>query len=166
MSQRFVVTWFLVFLAVAVAFVWGTSDALPQLMASHFSPQGDADGFMPRSGYVVFIIVLLLGIPLLLAFLPFALARMDVKNINLPNGHYWLAPERREETFAFLRLHFISFASVLVVFLTYVHWLVVQANKHQPPQLSTPAIITGLVVFTAALVVWLIILYRRFSKGA
>jgi len=117
MNQRFIVTLFLVFLAVAVAFVWGSSDALPPLMASHFGSQGDADGFMPRSGYVVLVVVLLLGIPLSLAFLPFALAHMDVRSINLPNGQYWLAPERREETFAFLRLHFILFASVLVVFL-------------------------------------------------
>ena len=166
MNQRFAATSFLVFLAAAVAFVWGSSDALPPLVASHFDSQGNADGFMPRSGYVTFIVVLLLGIPLLLAYLPIALARMDVRNINLPNGQYWLAAERREETFVFLRLHFVSFASVLVVFLAYVHWLVVQANQHQPPQLSTPAIITGLVVFTAAVVVWLIILYRRFNKSA
>ena len=166
MNQRVVATSFLVFLAAAVAFVWGSSDALPPLVASHFGSQGNADGFMPRSAYVIFIVVLLLLIPLLLAFLPFALARMDVRNINLPNGQYWLAAERREETFVFLRLHFVSFASVLVVFLAYVHWLVVQANQHQPPQLSTPAIITGLIVFTAAVVVWLIILYRRFNKSA
>ena len=165
MNQRVVVTGFLLFLAVALAFVWGTSDGLPPLMASHFGPQGHADGFMPRSGYMGFILVLLLGIPLLLAFLPMALARMDVKSMNLPNGHYWLAPERREQTFAFLRLHFIAFASVLVVFMTYVHWLVVQANQLQPPQLSMPAIIAGLLALTAALVVWLIVLFRRFGKG-
>jgi hypothetical protein len=53
-----------------------------------------------------------------------------------------------------------------VVFLTYVHWLVVQANRHQPPLLSTSSIITGLVVFFAVSAAWLIILYRRFDKSA
>lgn len=164
MNQRIVVTAFLVLLVLVVAFVWGTSGSLPPVVASHFGFSGAADGFMPRSSYVIFMIALLVGISLLLAFLPSALTRMDVRYINLPNGQYWLAPERRHETFAFLRLHFITFASVLLVFLTYVHWLVVQANQQQPPQLSTSGITSALLVFFAIVIAWLIVLYRRFNK--
>lgn len=33
------------------AFVWLTAEALPPVVASHFSASGAADGFMPRKTY-------------------------------------------------------------------------------------------------------------------
>lgn len=164
MNPRFAAASFLVLLAMALAFVWTTSQALPVLVASHFGALGAADGFVPRSDYVLFTLGLLAAMSLVLAFLPVALTRMDIRHINIPNGPYWLAPERRDRTFAFLRLHFIGFASALVVFLTYVHWLVVQANQHQPPLLSTPSISAGLAVFLTLTAVWLVVLYARFRR--
>ena len=166
MNQRFAVTCFLMLLALAALFVWSTSGSLPSVVASHFDASGAANAFMPSSTYALGMLGVLIGVPGLTAFLPFALSRLQGRGLNIPNREYWLAPERIDESLAFLQRHCLVFASGLVIFLSYVHWLVVQANRHQPPLLSTSAIVTGLTVFFAAAAVWLIVLYARFRKVA
>jgi hypothetical protein len=166
MNQRFAVTSFLVLLALSAVFVWSTSGSLPSVVASHFDASGTANAFMPSGTYARGMLVVLIGVPGLTAFLPFALARMGGRGLNIPNREYWLAPERIEESLVFLQQHCLVFASGLVVFLSYVHWLVVQANLRQPPLLSTSAIVAGLGVFLCATIVWLVVLYARFRKVA
>ncbi len=166
MKQRLASIAFLLLLALAAGFVWSSSAALPPVVASHFGASGAADGFMARADYLLTMLLTLVGVALLVAFLPFVLPYLGDSGINLPNREYWLAPVRRAQTFAFLRLHGLSFASALVTFLAYVHWLVVQANERQPAQLSTPAIITALAVFLAVLAIWLIVLFARFRQSA
>jgi len=164
MSPRFGTVAFLLLLVVLAAFVWRTSQALPPIVASHFSASGAANGFMPRGIYTVLVIALVIGAPLLLALVPAAAAGKGARSLNIPNRDYWLAPERRDATIAFIRLHGWWFAAAVAFFLTYVHWLVVRANALRPPVLSTAGMVSGLVVFFLALAVWLVVLFRRFRK--
>jgi uncharacterized membrane protein len=166
MNHRTPAIIFIAFLALGMAFVWSTSSELPPVVASHFGASGSADGFTPRSSYVGIMLVLLGAVALLIGFLPFVLTRQGGAGLNLPNRQYWLAPERREETFRFLRLHGLVFASLFVAFFAYVHWLVVQANQLTPPLLSTSAIITALVVFFTGVAALLGAVYARFRKRA
>lgn len=121
---------------------------------------------MPRGIYVAVLLVIVIGVPLLIAFLPGALAGRGGKNLNIPNREYWLASERRENTVTFLRLHGQWFAAALALFLSYVHWLVVQANMLRPPELSTFGIVAGLVAFVLFLGGWLVVLFARFRRPA
>jgi hypothetical protein len=166
MSQRFASATFLLLLALVAGFVWRSAGALPPLVASHFDVSGAANGFMPRADYVIGMLVTLVSAGLLVAFLPFALPLLGDSRINLPNRQYWLEPARRAQTFVYLRLHGLSFASALVLFLAYVHWLVLQANLRQPPQLSTSSMITALAVFLAIVAIWLNALHARFRDRA
>jgi hypothetical protein len=45
-----------------------------------------------------------------------------------------------------------------------VHWLVVRANRVQPPHLSNPAMISGLVALVLYALVWTRVLVRHFSN--
>lgn len=153
---------FLVLQAVLVGFVWHSAQTLPPVVASHFSASGVANGFMPRQAYVLSFSLLLIGVPLLIAFLPGSLAHRSGTHLNIPNRAYWLAPERRDTTLAFIGSHGKWFAAVVSIFLGYVHWLVVQANRLQPPTLSSADILGGLTIFLLALFVWLAGLYLRF----
>lgn len=144
------------------AFVWVTAASLPPTVASHFGASGIATGSMPRSMYVRFTLGFVVGLPLLLAVISrFALAGPNAR-INLPNRDYWLAPERRDQTISYLRTHLARFSVVLVVFLCYVHWLVVRANEAQPARLSNHAMFGGLMVFSLFALVWTRLLLRRF----
>jgi hypothetical protein len=149
-----------------VAFVWFTSALLPGTVASHFGKAGVADGFMPHDFYVCFMLAFVIGLPVLLVLL----TRLAIGNpklrINVPNGDYWLAEERRADTVAFLKNGVLWFGVLLVVFLCYAHWLVVLANQAKPARLSEPWCIGGLIAFAAAMIVWLVVLLGHFRHGA
>jgi hypothetical protein len=90
--------------------------------------------------------------------------RSATTRLNIPNRDYWLAAERRADTIMFLTRHNMRFGACLAVFLCYVHWLVVQANLRQPPELSNSAIYAGLALFLLTIVLWtgwLLLAFRR-----
>lgn len=150
--------------AILGTFVVLTAQRLPPLVASHFAASGSANRFMPRESYTVFIVFLQVGVPLLLAFLPPAIAGLGGENLSIPNQEYWLAPERREATIEFLCIRGRWFAVLVSIFLCYLHWLVVLANAVQPPVLPPVDLIFGLIAFMAALVIWLRGLLQRFRN--
>ena len=145
----------LVTLLLAVVFVVATGGSLPPVVASHFIAGGVANGFMPRATYLRFMTALLVGLPLLIALLSSVMAILPINRINLPNREYWLAPERRRDTLAYLRKHGIHFGFILTLFLCFVHWLVVRANAFSPPRFPESLFFIGVAAFLLALAVWL-----------
>ena len=155
---------FLLLVAGAAGFVWMTSDSLPAVVASHFGASGTAGAFMPREAYVRFMLVFVVGLPLFIVGLTSLTLGSPRARINVPHRDYWLAPERREETISFLRLHMVRFGAMLVVFLCFVHWLVVRANESQPVRLENRWFIGGLVVFVVFALAWAKALFSRFRR--
>jgi uncharacterized membrane protein len=155
-----------VVLAVSAGFIWVTTQQLPPIVASHFGASGEANGFMPRTAYVVVMSLLAVGTPLFVAFVPSLMFNGSSNNINIPNREYWLAPARRKDTISFLARALQYFAIGLALFLGYLHWLVVQANQLHPPALPFANAFFPLVIFLVTLVVWLVMLFGRFRKPA
>ena len=93
-SRSFIV--FVCLVVAAAAFVFSTIDQLPETVATHYGAGGRANGWMTRSGYLLFMMVFLLGfstlVSFLIGFIPHKLPRLT----NIPNRGYWLAEERRE----------------------------------------------------------------------
>ena len=155
---------FLFVLAAAGGFVWLSSNDLPAIMASHFGPGGNANGFVRRDAYAVPMLALVVLVPLLVASGALLVSVLPLRFINLPNKQYWLAPERRGETLEALESLSLRFAVVLTVFLCFVHWLVVRANSVQPPALPENWFFAGLAVFGAVTLAWVVNLFRRFGR--
>jgi len=155
---------FLIVLVGALAFVWLTSRALPDVVASHFVASGIANGFMPRTDYVRLMLLILVIVPVTMAYLPALSLNSPKARINLPNKEYWLAPIRRGETIRVLHAHMVRAATMLLVFLSYVHWLVVRANMLKPPSLPSGWFIGGLIAFILTMLVWSWLLIARFRK--
>ena len=155
---------FLVLVTFAAAFVWISSRALPEVAASHFGGSGVANGFMPRLFYVKFMLLFVVVLPLVLVFVPSISLKNPKAGIRLPNRDYWLAPERQAETVEYLRQHMARFGSMLVVFLSYIHWLVVRANTVFPPILPAPWAIGGIAVFVVGALIWASALLRHFGN--
>ncbi len=148
----------------AAIFILVSSAQLPPVVASHFSGSGAADGFMPRASYAVLMTVLAVGIPGMLSF--FATRFMDSPHppVNIPNRAYWLAPERREATLRYLgsRLRWLGLG--VMVFLCYIHGLVLLANREQPAALPAWPFAIGMVLFLFMVFAWTLAVTRRFSK--
>jgi hypothetical protein len=154
----------LALIAGAALFVWVTSQALPAVVASRFSASGAADGFMPSGIYVSLMLGLVVVVPALLVFLPNVVFRNPGVRINVPHREYWLAPERHAGTIDYLCRHSARMGVWLLVFLSYVHWLVVRANAVSPPNLSSSWFIAGLLAFTVFAVAWSWALFVRFRN--
>lgn len=145
----------LVTLVLGIAFVLLTGNSLPPVVASHFVAGGAANGFMPRGTYLRFFTALLVGLPLLITLVASLTSILPTRFINLPNGEYWLTPERQADTLSYLRNQGIRFSVILTVFLCFVHWLVVQANTHSPPLFPESQFFIGIAAFLIGLVIWL-----------
>lgn len=157
---------FLLLVACAALFVLATSQSLPGIVASHYGVSGRADGFMPRATYVWFMLVIVALVPLALALIPLRLFRNPSARINIPDREYWLAPQRRTATIEYLSRQAVRFATMLLVFLCYAHWLVVRANKLAPPKLPSDWFVGGLVVFLVATLVWVVALIGHFRNAS
>ena len=138
---------FALYIACGAVFIWLSSMRLPPLVASHFGASGLANGFMTRADYIVFMVAFVIGLPAFVVLVTWFAVGNAKARLNLPNRDYWLAPERRGGTVAFLRNGILWFGILLVSFLCYAHALVVLANRIQPPRLANSWFIGGLVAF-------------------
>ncbi|HET8707434.1 MAG TPA: DUF1648 domain-containing protein [Pseudomonadales bacterium] len=161
-STRSALLIFMLLCLSALLFVWYSSYLLPAQVASHFDVSGKVNGVMPRHFYIGLMLVLIVSAPVSLVILPLSAFRNPKTKLNLPHKAYWLAPERRAETVTHLSRQAIRFASLVLVFLCYMHGLVVWANQSSPALLSTRAALLGLIVFLLATLMWIFSLLRMF----
>ena len=155
---------FVALLVASAAFIVATWGHLPERVASHFAPGGQANGWMPRETYVGFILGAAVLVPSLLVALLAWLPRAFPRSVNLPNRAYWFADERRDATVATLSAFAWSFGALLVALVTGVHWAVVEANARRPPVLAGGTIETLLVGFGVAIGAWILAWYLRFRR--
>ena len=85
--------------------------------------------------------------------------------INMPNRDYWLAPDRRKETFEIIFRAGVWLATLQAALLLGVHLLVVAANASQPVLLSGHVWFL-LVAFLLATISWAYFLIQRFRRVA
>jgi hypothetical protein len=154
----------LLVLVLAGSFVGLTSGDLPPVVAAHFGAGGTANGFMGRGTYTAFMLAVVVAVPAIIGFSGQLVRVIPLRLINLPNKQYWLAPERRVTTLESLSTLGVPLALPLVVFMSFVHWLVIQANAVQPATLPERSLLIGLAVFGVATVLWLFVLLRRFGR--
>jgi uncharacterized membrane protein len=162
-SHKFSWAVFLILLLAAALFINQTVGKLPTRVAVHFDQNGVASAFMDGVQYRRFILLFSVAMPIVLvAFMSSAYSR--AKDMKLPNRDYWLAPQRIARTRSFLVAHGIWFGSLLVALMSFMHWLILDANRQQPPTLSNQAMFLGLLVLLGCMLAWigtLMIAFRR-----
>jgi uncharacterized membrane protein len=155
---------FVLLAVLASIYFWSNYAQLPDVVASHFNAHGVANGWQPKSVFFEFFA----GTIAIAAFLTFGISavisRMPVAMINLPNKEYWLAPEHREETLAFLSGYFAWFGcAALVVAASAVNYAIGR-NLHPEPQSDIPVFLYVLGGFLVLAVASSIRILKRFSR--
>jgi uncharacterized membrane protein len=122
---------------------------IPEILGSHFARGGFVNGWQTKAAFfstelamIVLATVVAFGIPRIIAAVPVSL-------INLPHKEYWLAPERRENTLAYIRVWSAWFGCGLLAFLLFVMELAFRANLHTPPQFNNATFVPALLAFVA-----------------
>ena len=137
---------------------------LPESLPAHFNAGGIAQSFASKN--VVFAVYLGGGGLVMLMFLALGsrLGKVPERSINLPHKAYWLAPERRAETFATLarRLHWFGVATLALFFDMFQQ--IFKAVLGPARTLDHAPWSVG--AYVAFAVIWVIALMARFRRPA
>lgn len=155
---------FLFNLIVAVNFIIFSYKDLPLNVAIHFNLSGFPNSFMSKNIYFIFILSLVIFTPSFIIASTSSWLKFSPDKINIPNKDYWMLPEKEQETIAYYKNHVAWLASIIVLFIAFIHWLIIDANQTDLIQLSNQYLLIGLGIFLAALVFWIIVLRYKFKK--
>lgn len=137
---------------------------LPENLASHFGKAGLVNGWQSKAAFIsmeLAIIVLATGVSF---GIPRIIEAMPVSLINLPHKDFWLSPERRDSTLAYMRVWTAWLGCALLAFLLFVMELVYRANLQTPPRLNVAAFVPALLAFVAFDAVAILRLILHFSR--
>jgi hypothetical protein len=155
----------LLFLCVGfLLFLSWSSQQLPQQVATRFGFNGRPVAWMSRGSAIGVFGAFGIGLPLFLVLVSFALPLVPDRSVSMPNREYWLAPERRDLTYAYVSRQMLWLACIMVCFMTALTWLTVQANSSTPVQMPTQMFLTTFGVYLAAMAVWMLCFVRRFRR--
>jgi uncharacterized membrane protein len=155
---------FICLTAFAIVFVVYTGSYLPETVATHFGIDGEANGWMTRGGYLLFMLSFMLGVSSFVSLVVGTLPRKFPQWTNVPNRQYWLAAERRDESLNFLSAHGKRLGCLILMMMIGMHYTVLIANHLRPPTLPASTFSSIIIGFALALVWWIVRLYRRFAK--
>lgn len=150
--------------AVAACFVWLTGASLPPTVISRFDTSGAADAYMSRESYLGVMIAIVILIPVFTFVIGRWVAARPEDAITIPNKSYWLAPERRAESLAYIAVWLQGCSFGVTAFVCYVHWLVVRGNSLTPPQLESTHLYGGMMVALIAQLFAISVLVSRFRR--
>jgi uncharacterized membrane protein len=136
---------------------------LPDRMASHFAASGMPNGWMTKAQFFVVYALTLLPALVVEFWVGRSIAKTPEARINLPNKEYWLAPERRDATFAYFENFFAWYGCALLLLVVFIMGLAMRANLTPPPKLPTGPTITALAVFVLYNITSVVAVLRRFS---
>jgi uncharacterized membrane protein len=137
---------------------------LPNRLASHFAASGIPNGWMTKTQFMVVYGVVLLPALAIEFWVSHRIANKPGAKLNLPNKEYWLAPERRDETFAYFEIFFAWYGCVFLFVVVFAMGLAMRANFDTPPRLPTGPIVSDIAGFVLFNVVSVFAMLRRFSK--
>ena len=122
---------------------------LPDQVATHFGVDGQPNDWMSRSASTIVFLMLQLGVPMFLLGITSLAFRMPVSMLNIPNGEYWLQPERRAATIAHMSLMMTWIAVLTSLFMTIIGHLTFMANR-TGNGLNLPLFLSALITFLIA----------------
>jgi uncharacterized membrane protein len=137
---------------------------LPDRMASHFAASGVANGWMTKSQFLITYLVVILPAIALEFWMPSRITKKSGAGLNLPNKEYWLAPERRAETFAYFKGFFSWYGCAFLLLEVFAMGMALRANFADPARLPVFPIVSAIVVFVLFNIAGVIAMYRRFAK--
>ncbi|EEF58812.1 DUF1648 domain-containing protein [Pedosphaera parvula] len=144
--------------------LFATESKLPLQVATHFNGGGRPDGWMTRLMFLKFMGIFGFMFPLLIVGINFLIRFLPQSSFNMPNRGYWMAPERRPQTFRFFLDHSLWLALFAAMFVAFIYLLVLQANLSMPPKLSLLPLLLSMAAFLLGLLWWGVTLMQHFRK--
>jgi hypothetical protein len=119
---------------------------------------------MSHDSYVAFMLAMTTLLPLVVVACIGFIPRVATSRVSIRYREHWLAPVRRAQTLATLATWGCAVGVLLVVFLTSIHLLTVEANGRTPARLDEGTFFAVLVGFLVGLAAWIGFLAIRFGR--
>jgi len=162
-SLRWTRILFIALLLVAALQCWYYYPLLPDIVASHFDGAGTPNNWSSKNAFfLIYGLILLLCIGIFL-LLPLCFEWLPERSLNLPNKKYWLAPQRRVQTFAFMKLGLLVFGLASLLLGIAVMQEAMIANL-QPESDLSDRVWGYLIAYFVFVAVWLAVFIRRFYR--
>jgi uncharacterized membrane protein len=137
---------------------------LPERLASHFDAAGHADGWSTKGEFFTVFFAFVGGVSGFFLLLSYGLQRVPAALISLPGKDYWLAPERREATYAFLAQQLVWFGFASGVFFVALLQVTLRANLDEQHRLDKTSFLIYLGGYLAFTLLWVIHFLVRFRR--
>lgn len=138
-------------------FLAGTWHLVPDTVGTH-------DEAVSRDPYMALTLAMSLFTPWLATHGSMLVARRSPHWVSLPYAHYWMAPERREQTLDDMGRRLAALGLIMVLLFAGQHgWLLQQAHPDWP-QLPVEAWAAGALGQGLGFALWLVAIMRRFAR--
>ena len=135
---------------------------LPDSVAIHFGLDGAPDGWASNLTNTLSMLGVHTLVFFALYFSPRLISTVPSKWINLPNRRFWLTPQRRHLAAEKLSHHMWWFGTAVFLFMLFAGLLTMRANRSDPVRLDESLFLTGLAIFLAYTVYWIVAMVRAF----
>jgi len=102
---------------------------LPERVATHFDGAGKPNGWMHRDNAALMMVGLETLLPAIFLGIAYAIYFIPSQLINIPHREFWLAPERREASIAFVARSTATFSLAMSFFFMAMNHLTYLANQ-------------------------------------
>ena len=139
---------------------------LPDKVPSNSSLDGTVHSWTEKTAFIGIYMATVVGMSVIFIGTGYATRFMSPAKINLPNKDYWLAPERKEETFECMFRRMIWLASGTLVFVMHIfHGCFEAALRSTGPSEDHAFRLVAMFVFYLSVMTgWIVAYYWRFRK--
>lgn len=136
---------------------------LPERVAMHYGAGGRPDRW-GSSESLLNVMFLMSGVVVVCCHgIAAFIARLPVSMFNLPDRDYWLSPERADATRNAIATRLVVFGHLSLLFTCGLTHVSLAANLSSPVRLP-PSFGYGLAAYLVLVVVWVVLLWRRFQR--
>lgn len=136
---------------------------MPDIIASHFDGLGAPNGWSSRGGFFGLYLAILLMLIVIFEVVPRKVESWSGFGRKLPNRDYWLAPERIDQTRAFLRRYMMLMGNLHLLLAIFTIQLAILANFSAEPRMHA-SIVWVLGFYFLAMAAWLTYYFLHFRK--
>lgn len=153
---------FLVMLLMAILQWVRVYPLLPPKMASHFDFNGTPNGWQSKEAFFT-VMIAVIALSTVIGFLiPLLMASLPDNLINLPHKAYWLAPERREESYRLIGTQMGWFSCALLFVLLYATWQAIKVSLPEAGHFNSQGMMEVLAGFLLLSVLGTVRFVRHF----
>jgi uncharacterized membrane protein len=140
---------------------------MPDRIASHFGPDGQADGWSDKGFFTVLMVLIDLMMFGMFYWSHVLLEKVDARFISLPNREYWLTDANKPAGIVKLRDYMAEFGVATMLLLIYAKVSTIMANAGSGERLNSGIFLWVIIIYLVYTIWWCVRLITayRVPKG-